>query len=162
MLYSRLAHTGTLMGITTQPAEQVLQEYPEMTALYEEVHNTFADQDQTIQMLAGMGKSEKFDKLIELLRSDQSKCHPCKDGICSLYSAYHLHACARHPGFHRYGRCVRNSFTSCSGRYTTTVAAMCNTRNHKTRHRASPPFRKFVKNYGCDSIKGNMSRLITS
>lgn len=59
MLYSRLEHTGTVMGLTMQPAEQVLQEYLEMTELYKEVHNTFANPDQTIQMLAGMGKSEQ-------------------------------------------------------------------------------------------------------
>lgn len=35
---------------------QVLHEYPEMAELYEDVHKTFADQDQTIQMLVATGK----------------------------------------------------------------------------------------------------------
>jgi len=43
MLYCHLEHAGTTMGISMQPSEQILQEYPEMTELYEEVHNTFAN-----------------------------------------------------------------------------------------------------------------------
>jgi hypothetical protein len=38
---------------------QILQEFPEMAELYEDVHKTFADHDQTTQMLAAMGKLRK-------------------------------------------------------------------------------------------------------
>ena len=56
MLYSRLEHTATTLGMVMQPAEQVLQEYSEMTKLYEEVHKTYASPGHTIQMLAAFGK----------------------------------------------------------------------------------------------------------
>lgn len=59
MLYARLELAGTAMGINIAPMSQVLQEYPEMAELYEDVHKTFADQDQTIQMLVATGKSGK-------------------------------------------------------------------------------------------------------
>lgn len=42
-----------------QPAEQLLQEYPEMAELYKKVHATYAEPDQIIQMLAGIGKPAK-------------------------------------------------------------------------------------------------------
>lgn len=59
MLYCRLEHAGTNRGLILQPAEQVLQEYPEMARLYKKVHATYAEPDQTIQMLAGIGKPAK-------------------------------------------------------------------------------------------------------
>lgn len=59
MLYARFELTGTVMGINMGPMSQVLEEFPEMAELYEDVHKTFADQDQTIQMLAAMGKLGK-------------------------------------------------------------------------------------------------------
>jgi hypothetical protein len=59
MLYARLSHMATLKGFSMAPAEQALQEYPEMAELYEKVHKTYADKGQTIQMLAGMGKLGK-------------------------------------------------------------------------------------------------------
>ncbi len=59
MLYCRLEHAGTNRGLIIQPAEQVLQEYPEMKRLYKKVHATYAEPDQIIQMLAGIGKPAK-------------------------------------------------------------------------------------------------------
>jgi hypothetical protein len=59
MLYCRLEHVATSRGLITQPAEQVLQEYPEMKELYQKVHAAYAEPDQIIQMLAGIGKPAK-------------------------------------------------------------------------------------------------------
>ena len=42
-----------------QPVSQVLEEYPEMEALYQEVHERFSGEGQTIQMLVRMGEAEK-------------------------------------------------------------------------------------------------------
>ena len=59
MVYERLQLAGTGLGVSMQPASQVLEEYPEMSALYEEVHESFAGDDRTIQMLVRMGVAEK-------------------------------------------------------------------------------------------------------
>lgn len=59
MVYQRLQLAGTVMGISMQPASQVLEEYPEMGALYLEVHERFAGEGETIQMLVRMGEAEK-------------------------------------------------------------------------------------------------------
>ena len=59
MLYSRLEHLGTTMGLVMQPAEQTLQEYPEMTRLYKKIHKIYAKPNHTIQMLAAFGKPAK-------------------------------------------------------------------------------------------------------
>ena len=42
-----------------QPVSQVLEEYPEMGALYLEVHERFAGEGETIQMLVRMGEAKK-------------------------------------------------------------------------------------------------------
>ena len=55
-LYARLKYVASGMGLTLQPAEQTLQEYPAMAKLYREFHETYAGPGLTIQMLAGMGK----------------------------------------------------------------------------------------------------------
>lgn len=59
MVYERLQLAGAGLGVSMQPASQVLEEYPEMGALYEEVHESFAGDNQTIQMLVRMGVAEK-------------------------------------------------------------------------------------------------------
>jgi len=59
MLYARLKLAGTVMGINMAPMSQVLEEFPEMAELYEDVHKTFVDQDQTIQMLVATGRLGK-------------------------------------------------------------------------------------------------------
>jgi hypothetical protein len=47
--------------------------------------------------------------------------------------------------FRQHGEHAGNSFTSCSGLSTATITTMRNTRNHKTRHKASPPFFRLHK-----------------
>lgn len=51
-----LAATG--LGLAMQPLSQALQEYPEMQTLYESVHNQFAPDGGTVQMLARVGYAE--------------------------------------------------------------------------------------------------------
>lgn len=45
----------TSLGLGFQPLSQALQEYPEMTALYQEVHQRLATGGGTVQMLARIG-----------------------------------------------------------------------------------------------------------
>lgn len=59
MVYERLQLAGAGLGVSMQPVSQVLEEYPEMSALYEEVHESFAGDNRTIQMLVRMGVAEK-------------------------------------------------------------------------------------------------------
>jgi len=58
MLYARFQLTASQMGISMQPLSQVLQEYPEMAELYQQVHREFAEDGQTIQILVRMGRAE--------------------------------------------------------------------------------------------------------
>lgn len=51
----RVNLTATRLGLGMQPMSQALQEYPEMTALYDEVHSKLAPAGQTVQMLARLG-----------------------------------------------------------------------------------------------------------
>lgn len=59
MLYTRFQLKASSMGISMQPLSQSLQEFPEMSDLYKQVHNDFADNDQTIQMLVRMGRADE-------------------------------------------------------------------------------------------------------
>ena len=51
----RLNLAATANGIGTQPLSQALQEYPEMDALYRQVHSELAPDGGTVQMLARLG-----------------------------------------------------------------------------------------------------------
>ncbi|HEY0261362.1 MAG TPA: hypothetical protein VGC18_16080 [Lacisediminihabitans sp.] len=55
MLYARLSLRARTLGLVVQPVSQVLQEYPSMSALYAIVHDEFARDGQTIQMLVRLG-----------------------------------------------------------------------------------------------------------
>lgn len=57
MLFSRFQLAGTILGLSMQPTSQVLQEFPEMADLYREVHRSFAENGQTIQMMVRLGES---------------------------------------------------------------------------------------------------------
>lgn len=57
MLYSRFQLAGTVIGLSMQPTSQVLQEFPEMAELYQEVHQSYAENGQTIQMMVRLGES---------------------------------------------------------------------------------------------------------
>lgn len=59
MVYERLQLAGIGLGVSMQPVSQILEEYPEMEALYEEVHESFAGDNRTIQMLVRIGVAEK-------------------------------------------------------------------------------------------------------
>lgn len=59
MLFSRFQLAGTVMGLSMQPTSQVLQEYPEMATLYEEVHKAFTDAGHTIQMMVRLGEASQ-------------------------------------------------------------------------------------------------------
>jgi len=46
---------STQLGLALHPVSQVLQEYPEMSELYRDMHNRYANKDETIQMLGRLG-----------------------------------------------------------------------------------------------------------
>lgn len=46
---------ATAQGLSTQPVSQTLQEYPEMTTLYQRIHNKLAESGETVQMLGRLG-----------------------------------------------------------------------------------------------------------
>lgn len=51
----------TAEGIDMQPHSQALQEYPEMAQLYEQVHDMWAPNGGTVQMLIRLGYGEQVD-----------------------------------------------------------------------------------------------------
>lgn len=51
----RLNLTTTANGLALQPVSQLLQEYPEMAALYQRTHKMLADPGHTVQMLGRVG-----------------------------------------------------------------------------------------------------------
>ena len=51
----RVNLAATSLGLGFQPLSQALQEYPEMEALYTEVHNRLAPDGGTVQMLSRIG-----------------------------------------------------------------------------------------------------------
>ena len=51
----RMHLAATAEGLAMQPVSQALQEYPEMAALYEEVHGLLAKPGETVQMLGRLG-----------------------------------------------------------------------------------------------------------
>ncbi len=51
----RINLAATALGLGIQPLSQALQEYPEMTAHYDEVHRMLTPEGGTIQMLARLG-----------------------------------------------------------------------------------------------------------
>ena len=57
ILYSRILLTITKMGFAMHPLSQALQDYPEMYEIYQEIHNQYATNNETIQMLIRMGQS---------------------------------------------------------------------------------------------------------
>ncbi|MET1249525.1 hypothetical protein ABWW58_12130 [Sporolactobacillus sp. STCC-11] len=68
MLYSRLTLTAHNLGLAVQPVSQALEEYPEMSKLYHSIHNTYAPEGQTIQMLVRIGKPT--EKVPQSMRRD--------------------------------------------------------------------------------------------
>ncbi len=58
MLFSRFQLQASQMGISMQPLSQVLQEYPEMAELYQNIHEEFVENGKTIQMLVRMGRAD--------------------------------------------------------------------------------------------------------
>lgn len=55
MLYAHLSLHARTLGLVMQPLSQVLQEYPTMAEQYDAVHEAYAPEGQTIQMLVRMG-----------------------------------------------------------------------------------------------------------
>jgi hypothetical protein len=53
--WARLNLKTTEMGLSIHPCSQALQEYPEMKNLYTNIHKTYAEKGQTIQMLGRLG-----------------------------------------------------------------------------------------------------------
>jgi len=45
----------TALGLGTQPMSQAIQEFPEMTGLYDATHQMLAQPGETVQMLARLG-----------------------------------------------------------------------------------------------------------
>jgi hypothetical protein len=58
--YVRMNLKATELGLGVHPWSQCLQEYPEMEALYREVHELIGD-GQTVQMLYRIGYAEKIE-----------------------------------------------------------------------------------------------------
>jgi len=56
MLYSKLILTAHSLGFVMQPPSQVLEEYPEMSQQYADIHKEYALSGGTIQMFFRMGK----------------------------------------------------------------------------------------------------------
>lgn len=59
MLYSRFQLAATIIGLSMQPTSQVLQEYPEMAELYEEVNQEFTKNGHRIQMMVRLGEASQ-------------------------------------------------------------------------------------------------------
>jgi hypothetical protein len=59
MLYSRLIATAHNLGLVMQPLSQALEEYPEMSAVYQKIHKDYGTNGETIQMLVRIGKPTK-------------------------------------------------------------------------------------------------------
>jgi hypothetical protein len=57
--YTRVQLTAQSLGLAVQPLSQVLEEYPEMTDLYSQVHAEYAPHGGIIQMLMRVGKPNK-------------------------------------------------------------------------------------------------------
>jgi hypothetical protein len=56
MLYSKMILAARQQGLVMQPLSQVLEEYPEMNQLYSEIHQDYAPEGGTIQMLVRLGQ----------------------------------------------------------------------------------------------------------
>jgi hypothetical protein len=57
----RINLAATAAGLAFQPLSQALQEYPEMAALYAQVHERLAPRGGTVQMLARIGHGPSVD-----------------------------------------------------------------------------------------------------
>jgi hypothetical protein len=57
----RLHLAATALGIAVQPLSQILQEYPEMEALYDDIHKMLVPDGGTVQMLARLGYTGPVD-----------------------------------------------------------------------------------------------------
>jgi hypothetical protein len=55
MFYSQLNLTASSLGLAVQPVSQALEEYPEMQKQYSDIHDKYAPDGQTIQMLVRVG-----------------------------------------------------------------------------------------------------------
>lgn len=59
MLYSKLILAAQQQGFVMQPLSQVLEEYQEMSELYQGIHRDYAPEGGTIQMLVRIGRPTK-------------------------------------------------------------------------------------------------------
>ncbi len=59
VLYSRFLLTAADMGYAMQPLSQAIEEYPEMTGIYQEIHEEYAQEGETVQLLMRVGVPEK-------------------------------------------------------------------------------------------------------
>jgi hypothetical protein len=55
MLYSRFVLTATDLGYVMQPMSQATEEYSEMTGIYQEIHEKYAEEGETVHMLIRVG-----------------------------------------------------------------------------------------------------------
>lgn len=56
MLYARVQLTAESMGLAVQPLSQSIEEYPQMSELYREIHKDYAPGNTNIQMLVRIGR----------------------------------------------------------------------------------------------------------
>jgi len=56
--WMRIHLAATREGVAMQPLSQALQEYPEMSEFYNQVHELVAPDGGTVQMLARLGYAE--------------------------------------------------------------------------------------------------------
>ena len=59
--YVRLNLKATELGLAFHPISQALQEYPEMSALYDELHQTVQAEGKRVQMLVRLGYGKTLD-----------------------------------------------------------------------------------------------------
>lgn len=59
MLYAELSLRARTLGLVMQPLSQVLQEYPDMAGPYAAIHDKYASEGQTIQMMVRIGSPTK-------------------------------------------------------------------------------------------------------
>jgi hypothetical protein len=55
IIYADVSLRARTLGLVMQPLSQVLQEYPTMTEPYEAIHERYASDGETIQMLVRIG-----------------------------------------------------------------------------------------------------------
>jgi hypothetical protein len=68
MLYSRVQLKAESMGLAVQPLSQSIEEYPQMSKIYAQIHADYAPAGANIQMLFRVGKP--VENVLQSMRRD--------------------------------------------------------------------------------------------